>query len=168
MILETTAEYLSQLRSLLIDLGDQRICKPVSALEGATLGMHFRHVIEFYSCLFAALGTGRVHYDGRRRNPQLERHTGDCIREIDRLLEQLKGPWDNPDLVLQADLSEDGSGKMELQTNLNRELFYNIEHAVHHLALIRIGIQEIAPELILDPDLGVAASTKRNRKICAQ
>jgi hypothetical protein len=41
---------------------------------------------------------------------------------------------------------------------------YNIEHVVHHMALVKIGIHEVSPYVILPPDFGVAISTIKYHK----
>ena len=51
-----------------------------------------------------------------------------------------------------------------IETNYYRELIYNIEHAVHHMAIMKIGIHEVAPYISLPADFGVAASTIRYKK----
>ena len=53
---------------------------------------------------------------------------------------------------------------MTINTSLHRELQYNIEHAVHHLAIIKIGIKSLEDSFKLDDNFGIAASTIRNKK----
>ena len=50
-----------------------------------------------------------------------------------------------------------------VESTLERELVYNIEHAVHHMAMIKIGLRQIAPEILIDKNFGVAQSTVNNR-----
>jgi len=50
---------------------------------------------------------------------------------------------------------------IKIDTTSTRELVYNIEHAVHHMAIMKIGVREIASYIKLDPDFGIAASTIR-------
>jgi hypothetical protein len=49
-------------------------------------------------------------------------------------------------------------------SNVQRELVYLIEHSIHHFALVRIGIQENFPEIILPCDFGIAYSTIKYRE----
>jgi hypothetical protein len=51
-----------------------------------------------------------------------------------------------------------------IATNYSRELVYNIEHAVHHMALIKIGVREAASYIDLPSDFGIAASTIRYKE----
>jgi len=51
-----------------------------------------------------------------------------------------------------------------------RELQYNIEHAIHHMAIIKIAIGACFTEVELPANFGVAYSTVRYQKqlACAQ
>ena len=73
----------------------------------------------------------------------------------------------NKDIFLEA---EDYCESMEIVTipsNYYRELAYNLEHTIHHMALIRVGITEVSG-IQLSDDFGVASSTVKYRKQCAQ
>jgi hypothetical protein len=53
---------------------------------------------------------------------------------------------------------------LSIETTATRELVYNIEHAVHHMAIMKIGVREIASYICLAPDFGIAASTIRYKE----
>jgi hypothetical protein len=36
---------------------------------------------------------------------------------------------------------------------------YNVEHAIHHMALIKVGLKEVCPAVKIPADFGVAVST---------
>ena len=44
---------------------------------------------------------------------------------------------------------------------------YNLEHAIHHHALIKVGLK-IMTKIELPESFGVAPSTIQYRKVCAQ
>ena len=51
-----------------------------------------------------------------------------------------------------------------ISTSFKRELMYGIDHAIHHLAIVKIGIKYAFPFIKLNPELGIATSTlKFNR-----
>ena len=68
---------------------------------------------------------------------------------------------DNRTLKLEAGYDLDKEEFVTIETNFLRELVYNIEHVVHHMAIIKIGIREAAPKVKLPHDFGIAASTIR-------
>ncbi|MEM9648432.1 MAG: hypothetical protein AAF969_08120, partial [Bacteroidota bacterium] len=48
-----------------------------------------------------------------------------------------------------------------------REVMYNLEHTIHHHALIKVGIQFFT-DIPLPESFGVAPSTLQHRQACAQ
>lgn len=60
------------------------------------------------------------------------------------------------DLVLEAGFDEKSVELNLIPTNYFREIAYNLEHAIHHMAPIKIGIHEVA-DLVLPAGYGVAS-----------
>jgi len=61
-----------------------------------------------------------------------------------------------------------GNDGFEFVTGLEGELVYNIEHAIHHMAIIRIAVEKELPSIKLDKYFGLACSTIRFRDdLCA-
>ena len=54
-----------------------------------------------------------------------------------------------------------------IETNYYRELMYNIEHCIHHQAIIKIALLNFGKTEIAE-NLGVAKSTIEYKKQCAQ
>jgi hypothetical protein len=48
-------------------------------------------------------------------------------------------------------------------SSIGRELLYAYDHAVHHLAIIKLGIKAEIPDVEIDSNIGVAASTLRHQ-----
>ena len=44
----------------------------IAPLAKATVGVHFRHCIDFYACFAAGIETGRINYDLIERNAYVE------------------------------------------------------------------------------------------------
>jgi hypothetical protein len=76
---------------------------------------------------------------------------------------------DRPDkeMILEASYSDVETEPLRIPTNYYREVAYNLEHTIHHMALIRVGIREVS-SVELPADFGVASSTIKYRKQCAQ
>ena len=70
---------------------------------------------------------------------------------------------ENKSLVLEAGFDENSYELNNIPTNYFREIAYNLEHTIHHMALIKIGISEVS-DLELADGYGVASSTIKYRK----
>lgn len=169
MIHAITQQKMYELRELLGQLSEDQFSQPLEVLSGSTLGMHLRHILEFYQCLFQALEDRKLNYDLRKRDKEMETSKARCQGCITQLMEDLETCTEDIPLQLSADYSGQlYGGEVRTATTYFRELLYNIEHCVHHLAIIRIGMKTLDPSLKINENMGVAASTHRNRNRCAQ
>jgi hypothetical protein len=86
-----------------------------------------------------------------------------------QLLKTIYASLDKPDkeLILEAIYDEHSDKPIRISTNFYREIAYNLEHTIHHMALIRVGINEVS-NIRLPEDFGIATSTVKHRKQCAQ
>ena len=56
---------------------------------------------------------------------------------------------------------------IKIDSNYYRELLYNLEHCIHHQALIKVAVLK-NENLKVDANFGVARSTIEYRKQCVQ
>ena len=56
---------------------------------------------------------------------------------------------------------------MVIESNYYRELMYNIEHCIHHQAIIKIALLHLGKTEIVE-NFGIAKSTIEYRRQCAQ
>lgn len=167
MILQKPISLLfEQLSHSLETLTDQQYCFPLAVLSQSTIGQHLRHIVEFFQELEKGYETGLVCYDKRQRNHQIETDRLFAIQKLHEIIDSLPKP--DKAMMLTASLTiENGNNQLEFQTNYNRELLYNLEHTVHHMAFIRTGIEAVSV-IKLPAQFGVAESTLQSRKVCAQ
>lgn len=156
---EACKDILMQLQSVIKNLKEEDFFKPISSLNQSTLGQHVRHTLEFFTCLIENLENGIINYDKRDHDKIIETDPTVALAVIENLIHFLSKPLNEKELILEANYSFDNSPNSLIKTNFSRELAYNIEHAIHHMAIIKIGIKEIAPYLKLDDHFGVAVST---------
>lgn len=152
-----------QLRFVLENLNEKEYKTPSTSLSGSTIGQHIRHSLEFFSCLIKSKESGIVNYDNRDRNPAIEGNMDLALAMLDQLSLAIKESVCKNDLTLELSYSHVDDNCLKVKSNFDRELVYNIEHAIHHLALIKIGMSEIAPEISLPNGFGVANSTIRHQ-----
>ena len=154
-----------QLAETLNQLSQQEYSTPCSTLFRNTIGQHVRHIIELFQCLEKGYEAGTVNYEKRKRDVAIETDKN-FAREL--LLAVHAGlSKGNKELILETDYDDHAEFPISISTNYFREIAYNLEHTIHHMALIRVGINEITT-IQLPEDFGVASSTVKHRKQCAQ
>lgn len=159
------AGLLIQLQNLLEGLTDDQYVRQINVLSNATLGQHTRHIIEFFQELNVGYKSGKVNYDKRKRDYRIETSRScaiDCLTTVISLLDKA-----NKVLTLTVDYSNDSGELGFVETNYSRELVYNLEHTVHHMALLRIGVNAVSA-IVLPEEFGVAISTLKHRTVCVQ
>ncbi len=152
---------LGQISALLEGLSDEQYTQPLKIFSDASIGQHTRHIIEFFLELFKGYEQGAVDYDNRKRSHAIETDRQCALSKLQEVVDELARP--DKDLWLRADLG----ATVKLRTNYQRELVYNLEHTIHHMALLRIGVSALT-DLPLPENFGVALSTQKFREACAQ
>lgn len=166
MILKKSIQHVfDQLTDLLRKLSHDEYIQPIRILSNATIGQHVRHIIELFQCLEDGYISSIVNYEKRNRDTLIETDKELAISLLKGVSNRIDR-FDKPVLLESEDYSEDGE-KSVILSNYYREIAYNLEHTIHHMALIRVGISE-ASSLCLPEEFGVAHSTIKYRKTCAQ
>lgn len=162
MLIPSLHKALNELVSLLNQISNDDYTSPCKGLSNSTIGEHTRHIIEMFQCLENQYDNGVVNYDKRNRDYRIQTDTGfalQCISDIKNQLEK-----NDKNLTLQQII--DGE-ELYIESNYFRELLYNLEHCIHHQALIKVAVLQLE-HLEIDADFGVARSTIEYRKQCAQ
>jgi hypothetical protein len=163
MQVNTNAGYIfDQLESLLSGLTDQQYTQLIDILSGATVGKHYRHIIEFFQCVAVAEQTETICYDNRIRDVRIETDLRFAKSLLKELKEDLAILDNEKKLTLIGDIGTgDNSVNSYIGTTLFREFHYAVEHAIHHMAILKMGITQAFPEVQISADFGVAPSTLR-------
>lgn len=162
MLIPSINTSLNNLINLLIQIPNSEYAKPCVSLSNSTIGEHSRHIIEMFQCLANNYDSGIVNYDMRPRNEQIQTDTHFAITKIREIRDTLKK--DNKKIKLQQMV--DGE-EVCIESNYFRELLYNLEHCIHHQALIKVAVLQIST-IFVDENFGVARSTIEYRNQCAQ
>jgi hypothetical protein len=155
---------IAQLSDLVKQITEPDFSKPVKTLGNSTIGQHIRHTLEFFICLENGFEKGLINYDKRLHDKLIEEDKFIALSTIAKIQDFINRVHNNKDLTLEVGYDLDQDTFISVNTNYQRELIYNIEHAVHHMAIIKIGMPEAAPYITLPGDFGIAASTIRYRE----
>jgi hypothetical protein len=162
-LLRACLSIIDQLENMVVQIEADDFSKPSPALSNATVGQHLRHTIEFFLCLEHGFREGTINYDKRAHDMLIETDKFIALNTIQRIRQFVVATTNDCPLRLDVGYDRHNDDFVTIQTNYFRELTYNIEHAVHHMALIKIGIREVSPYVKLTGDFGVAVSTLRHK-----
>ena len=154
-----------QLSETLDKLSNEEYVRPSKTLLNATIGQHVRHIIELFQCLEKGYDDGIVNYEKRVRDYRIETNkalASGLLKEVYKHIEKA-----NKEIMLEAEDYCDAIKVVSVPSNYYRELVYNLEHTIHHMALIRVGINEVSVVTLPD-EFGVAYSTIKYRRTCAR
>lgn len=154
MHFQQLTDRLRALQKLIQELSEENYRRPSALLGGASIGKHVRHILEVLQCLKEGYAQGIVNYDLRRRDASLENHPSDAIDLIGNLLDSLY--LENKPITMA--FAEESI--VTVPSSYLREISYNVEHTVHHFAMIHVALREMNLDLVED-DFSKAASTIR-------
>jgi uncharacterized damage-inducible protein DinB len=143
--------------ALLEQLSDDLYARPRGSW--ASVGAQYRHILEHYRSFFAGLASGRVDYDARARDENVEGYRSaafEATRECLRGLAALAGEEDRR-LLVQLDTGAPDPTPDWRSSSLGRELQFLSSHTIHHYALIKLLLDDTG--LDFGPEFGVAPST---------
>ena len=159
-LIEQNIAILNDAKLYLQALSKEQYTTHIELMSGGTLGQHTRHFIEFYQCLLNQACLCEIDYDARQRNLLIESNPQIATSSIDEVIEQLA----TLDLSTETVIKICNSTDYTINSTLGRELLYNLEHCIHHLALIKIGLKIVAPNITLPKHFGFAPSTILHQK----
>lgn len=157
-------DILSHGMALLDDCTPDAYTRVHPTMFGATIGQHYRHVVDHFLCLAGAMITAEVSYDERNRSIALETDL-DHARTVTQMLLRFfqttsKQELERPCRVTSA-LDYTDQKSVTVDSNFARELAYCISHAVHHFAIVRLMCAEVSVQV--PAEFGIAPSTLRHR-----
>ena len=167
---QISVDILGQIVGVCNQLDDDSFSKPLDILSGNTIGKHVRHIIEFYDLMMIGCQTGTVDYDKRSHDKVLEENRVMAIEKMNALCTEIMSINQDQDLRMSANYSIDQVNPVDIKTTMFRELQYNIEHAVHHMAIIKIALINSFDQVTIPEGFGIAYSTIKYQRDseCAQ
>jgi hypothetical protein len=162
-IKQAASEIIGQMLDLAGKLSQVEFTRPLPILMDHSIGKHYRHIIEFFGVMLAGAQEGVINYDSRNHDPALEQDRNKCIEKLAEIrqnidLEPAGG------LNLRGSYAAASEKNFSLPTSFERELVYNIEHAIHHLAIIRIALQHEFKHIQVGHAFGYAYSTLKHKE----
>ncbi len=153
MIFQQLSQQLLSLIVLLKSLSNDQYSRKIKHLGNASIGGHTRHIIELIQCVNKGYDSDTIDYLNRIRNLDLENSKSLALEVLLEIEKELKRSDKNLKMVV-----ENTSLDCSVNTTYFREVVYNTEHTIHHLALIKVALLEMNLDLV-NHDFGMAYST---------
>ena len=158
-ISQSASQVLLQLSDVLGRMTDHQYNTPIAILSDTSIGAHVRHTLEFFICLQEGADQAAINYDLRRRDLILETDRITALSKCNQLAEEISHFSETGAIIFECESTTEDQNNWSMSSSIERELWYAIEHAVHHLAIIKIGLKSIDPSFFFPEHFGVASST---------
>lgn len=126
----------------------------------SSAGAHMRHIIDHYLALIVGFPLGKVDYDVRHRNSNVELEPELALKKLAQISNWIKSLAET-DLTraftLSTEISVHEQKVQSVPTSLARELVFAGSHAVHHYAMIAQIAQQ--QDMVLPINFGIAPAT---------
>ena len=133
--------------SLLSSISDKQYSDTSIAPYHSSIGLHVRHVLDIFSCVFNGLEHNFVDFSLRERNKFAEQQTSVGIEYFETIIHQLK-TVKKEDFNIKIKVSDDmGLGNEIAVCTIGSLLMQAHSHAIHHYASIGYLIYQLGIEL---------------------
>ena len=113
----------------------------------STIGQHFRHILDIFSCIFNGLDDRKVDLTARERNELAETNIGvarNYLEDIVAKLTEIQGLDANIPVEVIDDL---GLGLVKVNYSLGSALCQAHSHAIHHFASLGYMLYQLGVEI---------------------
>jgi uncharacterized damage-inducible protein DinB len=164
VVVAAAEEVLLQGRALLAEVDPELYVIRAGDPFNASIGQHYRHVLDHFTCFLAGMTSDAIDYDMRSRSRELESNTEHARNVTEQLIQVLKATptpaWERECNVVYTV----GYGKQApsvIASTLQRELAFCVSHSVHHYAIIRLLCAHLRVQV--PSEFGIAPSTLKYR-----
>jgi len=113
----------------------------------STIGQHFRHILDVFSCIFNGLDDRKVDLTARDRNELAENNIGVARYYLDDIVQKLQSIQGlDPDLQVEV-VDDLGLGKVQVNYTLGSALCQAHSHAIHHFASLGYMLYQLGVEI---------------------
>lgn len=166
---QDTEGIIQQVCDLLHRMNDDMYGQPLEIFSDSSIGSHIRHIHGFYACLISGAKAGIVNYDKRERDLRIQNETEYCDENFCSLIPGIRDLNPEKPLKILQGMYTVEDNQNAVASSVGREMMYAFEHAIHHLAIVKMGLRIHFPDFEVDKNLGVAPSTIEYRKTaCVQ
>lgn len=146
--------------NLLNSIDDKVYADNSTAPYYSSIGIHMRHILDVFNCVFQGIDDGKIDLSARQRNELAEIKVSAGLAYFEQIISQLK-EIKATDLNRVVAVKDDlGTGMITANYTLAAALIQAHSHAIHHFASIGYIISQLGIDLP-DSDFGYNPTTPR-------
>ncbi len=150
--------------NLLNSINDQQYANNSTAPYYSSIGIHMRHILDVFQCIFDGIESGKIDLSARQRNELAETKVIMGLAYFDKILSLLNEVAEE-DLDKLVKVKDDlGLGMVTANYTFASALIQAHSHAIHHFASIGYIISQMGINLP-DEDFGYNPTTPRGDMI---
>jgi len=138
--------------------------QPLDLLDQNTIGKHCRHILEGLEALLPAKEHQDINYEKRKRQLLYEIDERAFLQRMDELIDTLVSYDLHRIIHVTHEPFPQQLAQEHLHTSIGRELLYNMEHMIHHMAIIRLAANSLGLQELVPNNFGLAFSTVQHQQ----
>ncbi len=148
--------------NLLNSINDAQYSDSSIAPYYSSIGIHMRHILDVFDCIFEGLETKKVDLSARKRNELAENKVDFGLQYFEEVIAKLEF-LRSVDLDVKVEVKDDlGLGIVTANYTLASAFIQAHSHAIHHFASIGYVISQLGIQLP-DSDFGYNPTTPRDK-----
>lgn len=157
-VINANKQALEQILSLIACAKGDVYSKVPQGMTSA-IGRHVRHVLDHYNALQVGIENNEIDYDLRSRDSEVETDSCLAVEKINGTIEWMKEniQLDSP-MQMKTEVSLDCQEGCVVESTLQREMVYLLNHTVHHVAYITLVLRTLG--ISVDEHVGIAPATQ--------
>lgn len=150
--------------NLLNSINDDQYANNSTAPYYSSIGIHMRHILDVFNCIFEGIEKGQIDLTARQRNELAETKVAVGLDYFDRIIALLNEVGEE-DMNRLIEVKDDlGLGMITANYTIAASLIQAHSHAIHHFASIGYIISQMGINLP-DGDFGYNPTTPRGDMI---
>ncbi len=148
--------------NLLNSINDAQYSDSSIAPYYSSIGIHMRHILDVFDCIFEGLETKKVDLSARKRNELAENKVDFGLQYFEEVIAKLES-LRSVDMDVKVEVKDDlGLGIVTANYTLASAFIQAHSHAIHHFASIGYVISQLGIQLP-DSDFGYNPTTPRDK-----
>ena len=148
--------------NLLNSINDAQYSDSTIAPYYSSIGIHMRHILDVFDCIYEGLETKKVDLSARKRNELAENKVDFGLQYFEEVIAKLES-LRSVDMDVKVEVKDDlGLGIVTANYTLASAFIQAHSHAIHHFASIGYVISQLGIQLP-DSDFGYNPTTPRDK-----